>query len=218
MARSLPDCRPLLLLLIAGTLFAAPARITLDRETPIQFEGGAACFRGNFSEGTLESCDVILRQGTGTVIKAKNASAKRLSDGYEDGEWQFTGEVHIEFENAVIDSDSATVLFADNRLKEVHVRGSPARFSHQLKDATRRNQGRATAIDYDAASSILRLTGDAWYSDGRNEVNFAALTYNMNSGDFRAGRAADSDTPVRIIIRPEKRVPPPRTPDRSTSQ
>src|SRR5512139_2254620 len=222
MARSFPDLRLAAgLLLAAGAVCAAQETFTLDRQTPIQFEGGAACFRANFSAGTLESCDVTLRQGATTLIQANNATARRLSDGYEDGEWQFTNGVHIEFDDAVLDADSATVLFADNRLKEVHVKGAkdePARFSHQLKDAPRRNQGHAATIDYDAAGGLLRLAGGTWYSDGRNEVSTASLIYNMNDGSFSNATGPDESDRVRITIRPDKRVPPPRTPDRETSK
>jgi lipopolysaccharide transport protein LptA len=222
MARSFPDLRLAAgLLLAACAAYSAQAKLTLDNQTPIQFEGGPACFRANFGAGTLESCDVTLRQGTQALIKSKNATARRLSDGYEDGEWQFSNGVHIEFDDAVLDADSATVLFADNRLKEVHVKGAkgePARFSHQLKDAPRRNQGRAATIDYDAAGGMLRLAGGTWYSDGRNEVNTASLIYNMNDGSFSNATGPNESDKVRITIRPDKRVPPPRTPDRATSQ
>lgn len=223
MARSLPDLALAAgLMLAAGAAFAAQGKLTLDNQTPIVFEGGKACFRANFGAGTLESCDVVLRQGPGTVIQAKNAKATGLSStGLEDGEWQFSNGVHIEFDNAVLDADSARVVFADNRLKEVHVKGAsaePARFSHQVKDTPRRNQGRAATIDYDAAAATLRLAGGTWYSDGRNEVNTASLIYNMDDGSFSNATGPSESDRVRITIRPDKRVPPPRTPDRATSQ
>jgi lipopolysaccharide transport protein LptA len=223
MARSFPDL-PLAagLLLAAGAVFAAQGKLALDNRTPIVFEGGRACFRANLGAGTLESCDVVLRQGTGTLIQAKNAKARGLSSaGLEDGEWQFSDGVHIEFDNAVLDADSAMVVFADNRLKEVHVKGAsaePARFSHQVKDTPRRNQGRAATIDYDSAGATLRLAGGTWYSDGRNEVNTAALVYNLNDGSFSNVTGANESDRVILTIRPDKRVPPPRTPDRATSQ
>ncbi|MFO1502510.1 MAG: LptA/OstA family protein [Steroidobacteraceae bacterium] len=221
MARSFPELAFAAgLLLAAGTVFAAQGKLALDNRTPIEFEG--ACFRANFNAGTLESCDAVLRQGTQALIKAKNAKGRKLSEGYEDGEWQFSNGVHIEFDDAVLDADSATVVFAGNRLKEVHVKGTkaePARFSHQLKDAPRRNQGRAATIDYDSASAVLRLAGGTWYTDGRNEVNTASLIYNMNDGSFSNATGPNEGDRVRITIRPsDKRVPPPRTPDRATSQ
>jgi len=221
MARSFPDLRLAAgLLLAAGAAWAAQGKVTLDNRTPIEFEGG--CFKANLGAGTLESCDAVLRQGPRTLIRAKNASARGLSsEGLEDGQWQFSNGVHIEFEDAVLDADSATVVFADNRLKEVQVKGTPeapARFSHQVKDAPQRNQGRAATIDYEAASATLRLAGGTWYTDGRNEVNTASMLYNMNDGSFGNVAGPNEGDRVRITIRPDKRVPPPRTPDRSTSQ
>jgi lipopolysaccharide transport protein LptA len=203
-----------MLLTIASTLSAAPARVDIDKSTPIQFESGAGCTRGNFSTGTLDTCALTLRQGS-TLIRADKASAKRLSAGYEDGEWQLNSGVHIEFDDAILDADSATVLFANNRLKEVHVRGAdgkPARFSHQVKDASQRNQGRAATIDYDSKASVLRLAGDTWYSNGRNAIETAAFTYDLNDGSFFTNDA------IKGTVQPSKRVPPPRTPDRATSQ
>jgi hypothetical protein len=65
---------------------------------------------------------------------------------------------------------------------------------------------------------MLRLAGGTWYSDGRNEVNTASLIYNMNDGSFSNATGPNESDKVRITIRPDKRVPPPRTPDRATSQ
>jgi len=221
MARSFPDLALAAgLLLAAGAVCAAQGKLALDNETPIEFEG--ACFKANLGAGTLSSCDVILKQGTQSLIKAKNATARGLSENNKNGEWQFSDGVHIEFDNAVLDAETATVLFVNNRLKEVHVKGAaslPARFSHQLKDAPRRNQGRAATIDYDSANSLLRLAGGTWYTDGRNEVNTASLIYNMNDGSFSNAAGPNEGDRVRITIGAgDKRVPPPRTPDRATSQ
>lgn len=213
MARFFPD-RAIIAaaLLIAGGLSSLLAAVpALDKKTPIDFKGGEGCFRLNTNAGTLESCDVTLRQGPNTLITAKRASAKGLV-GNNNGEWDLTGSVHIEFDNAVLDADSATVTFADDRLQKVHVMGAPSRFSHQLKDTSRRNQGRAATIDYDAQSALLRLSGDTWYSDGTNTVETAAYTYNLNDSSI------STTNQVKATIQPNKRVPPPRTPDRATSQ
>jgi hypothetical protein len=61
---------------------------------------------------------------------------------------------------------------------------------------------------------LLRLSGDTWYSNDSNnvEVKTPAYTYNLNDSMVSA-----SDQ-VNVNIQPNKRVPPPRTPDRATSQ
>jgi lipopolysaccharide export system protein LptA len=92
------------------------------------------------------------------------------------------------------------------------VKGTPSRFSHQVKDSAQRSQGRAATIDYDAQADVLQLSGDTWYSSGRYVVETAALTYHLKDGSF------SSNESVKASIEQNKRVPPPRTPDRATSQ
>jgi len=213
MARFFPDRVVVAALLIAGALSPAfAASPTVDKKTPIDWkEGEKHCFRADFNAGTLTLCDVTLTQGSTTRITAEHASAKGLSDN-NNGEWLLTGTVHIEFNNVILDADSATVVFAQDRLQRVHVKGAPSRFSQQLKDPARRNQGRAATIDYDSQKDVLQLTGDTWYTDGRNVVETAAFTYNLNDGSIFSSER------VKGTIQPEKRVPAPRTPDRATSQ
>lgn len=199
------------MLSVVGALSPAfTATPAIDPRTPINLETGKNCFSANLNTGTLDACDITLRQGT-TMITAARASARNLTENY-NGQWDLTGKVHIEFNNAVLDADSATVNFASDRLQTVHVKGAPARFSHQVKDTPRRNQGRAATIDYDAQTALLQMAGDTWYSNGRDVLESAALTYHMNDG------MATSSESVKLTISPDKRVPPPRTPDRATSQ
>jgi len=188
-------------------------KATIDRKTPIEIKEGKGCFGANLTAGTLTACDVTLTQGPNTRITAEHAAAKGLADD-NNGEWKLTGKVHVEFDNAILDADSATAIFADDRLQKIHVKGTPSRFSHQLKDSARRNHGRAATIDYDAQTALLRLSGDTWYSNDSNnvEVKTPAYTYNLNDSIVSA-----SDQ-VNVNIQPNKRVPPPRTPDRATSQ
>lgn len=214
MARFFPDRGVAAALLwIAGALTPVlAASPTLDKKTPIDWaEGKKHCFHLDSKAGTITLCDVTLTQGATTRITADHASAKGLSDN-NNGEWLLTGSVHIEFDNVILDADSATVVFAQDRLQKVHVKGAPSRFSQQLKDPSRRNQGRAATIDYDSQKDVLQLMGDTWYTDGRNVVETAAFTYNLNDGSIFSSER------VKGTIQPEKRVPAPRTPDRASSQ
>ena len=54
--------------------------------------------------------------------------------------------------------------------------------------------------------------GDTWYSNGTYVFETAALTYNLKDGSF------SSNEGVKGVFQPNKRVPPPRTPDRTSSQ
>jgi lipopolysaccharide transport protein LptA len=168
--------------------------------------------------GTLHARNVILRQAPSTLISAAETSARGLAESYENSHWEFKGSVHIEYEGTILDADAATVTFADNHIRRIHVTGSPARFSHQPKKSERRNEGRAGTIDYDAAKVQVRLAGGTWYSDGRNEVRTAVLVYNTTDGSFTTQDGSGESDRVSMTIRPGTRVPPPRTPERETAQ
>jgi lipopolysaccharide export system protein LptA len=49
----------------------------------------------------------------------------------------------------------------------------------------------------------VRLSGEAWYSDGRNEVKTAAILYNMKDRSFQTERGESEDNRVRMTIRPD---------------
>jgi lipopolysaccharide transport protein LptA len=206
--------RKAIALLAAMGLFAAASAAEAP-QADIDVEGSNP--RVNLNVGTLLMNDVTVRQGPGTLIRAKSTSARGLAEGYDNSQWEFKDDVHIEFDGAILDANSAVVQFAENRVRSIVVTGAPAHFSHQLEKSTQRNQGRAGTIEYDARTGQVRFAGGTWYSDGRNEVTTASLVYNVKDGSFfNEGDSADSGR-VRLTIRPGKRVPPPRTPDRASA-
>ena len=222
MPSTLPDCRrgTLLLtglLLCLQPVLAAKVEPRIDKETPLEIDGTNV--QHNLNTGTLRARDVTITQGPGTTIRAAVANGRGLKNGYDNSTWELSGAIHIEFDNLVLDADTATVVFNDQRIATVRVQGKPARFTHQQKEA-RRNEGRASTIDYEARTGNLRLAGSTWLFDGRNEVQSNTLLYNLNDGVISNDRKSDDSGPVKIIIRPGKppTVPTPRTPDRSTAQ
>lgn len=205
MARSYPDRRwrvPFLALALVALGAAAAER---DLRGNIELEGSNLVT--NLEAGTFSLDDVRLRQGEGTTIRASRTSATGVAGDYENSRWRFEGDVHIEFEGATLDADSATAVFAGGRLSTIEVTGGPARFTHPLKNETRRNQGRAASIQYTAATGAVRFSGNAWYSDGRNELTTDTLTYNLNDRvltNERAGGGEPGQGRVRMTIRPGK--------------
>jgi lipopolysaccharide transport protein LptA len=221
MSPSIPDRRrrgPLLALATAGALclLAATAGAAEPAE-PIKVDGTDQVL--NFTAGTLSLRDVVLRQGKTTLISAAETSAEGISQNSANSRWNLKGKVHVEFRGAILDADTAVAEFADGRIKSIRMVGAPTRFSHALKSDAQRNQGRATSVTYDAATSMLRFTGDVWYSDGRNEARTESATYNLDDGEMRTLNSQGGDKGrVQMTIRPDKRVPPPRTPERGTAQ
>jgi lipopolysaccharide transport protein LptA len=222
MPSTLPDRRRSTLLIASLLLclqpvLAAKVEPRIDKETPLEIAG--TNMQHNLNTGTLRARDVTITQGPETTIRAAVANGRGLKNGFDNSSWELSGAIHIEFDDLVLEADAATVVFSEQRIATVHVQGKPARFTHQQKDA-RKNEGRASTIDYEQRTGNLRLAGNTWLFDGRNEVQSSALLYNLNDGVISNDRKSGDSGPVKIIIRPGKppTIPTPRTPDRSTAQ
>jgi lipopolysaccharide export system protein LptA len=56
-----------------------------------------------------------------TLLQASKADASGLDAGIGNTTWKLTGKVHLEFDGAVFDSDTATIVLVDGRLGSVNV-------------------------------------------------------------------------------------------------
>jgi lipopolysaccharide transport protein LptA len=168
--------------------------------------------KGNINAGTQSMDDFVLKQGS-NLINAKKSSGSGLADGRANSTWDLKGEVHIEFDGAVLDADAATVKFVDSRIRTIHVNGAPARFSQPLKTGDRVVKGRAAIIDYDAATSLVQFSGGTQFDYVGNQITTDKLTYNMNDSSI-----SPSQNRSQGIIQPGARVPAPKVPDRKTAQ
>ena len=210
MAASLPDRLLLPLPALALLLLAAPWH-RLPAAEPAALPAPAIdvvsdSFHIDYQSNTLRLPNVEIRQGD-MLIRASEAVARGVELSFANSQWEFRGAVHIEFAGGDLDADRATAEFAGNRLQLARVTGAPARFSHQIKDAASRSQGRADTIEYDVPKGRIRLAGKAWYSDGRNEVVTHALVYSLINRSVENERGEGEDSRVRLTIRPDTPAP-----------
>jgi lipopolysaccharide export system protein LptA len=172
------------------------------------------------ADGSLRIEDAILSHpDSDTRVTANLALLVETQGSGGVYELELTGAVHIETAGAVLDSTSAVLVFRNQQLVSVQVRGAAAtqaQFSHQLEGSTRRINGRADAIDYDATSGKLRFSGDTAYAyaDGSASATLDSLTYDINTGVVVGERGSG----VFQLNRARDRVPPPRTPDPESAQ
>lgn len=196
------------LLAACALLCLAPAHAAGAGRGTILVEGNN--LKLNINDGTQSLDNVTLRQGT-TLIRAKHTVGRE--DGADDSTWDLNGEVHIEFNGAVLDAGSAKVKFVNDRIRTIHVQGAPARFSHPLKTAGRVVRGRAGVIDYDAVTGKVQFSGNTQYEDGRNQLTTDALTYDINDSSVSTSEGRSQGT-----FQPGNNVPVPRAPERKTAQ
>jgi lipopolysaccharide transport protein LptA len=185
-------------LLTARTL-AAPALPLpdLDAQTrlPINLEAASSQFDGRNNQISFE--DVRITQGP-LAVRADNGSAARLD--FENSRWRFTGAVVLDNQGARIECDDAELLFQGHELRSAVFRGTPVRF-RQERPAAAPTEGRAGVIEYDVASASLRLSQQAWVSDGANEVSGESMAYDL-ARRYVTADAGDEGGAVRMKIRP----------------
>jgi lipopolysaccharide transport protein LptA len=170
------------------------------RELPVTVEAHSTDF--DYRSNVLVFNDVTIIQGA-TRITAERAEASGLD--FEDSGWEFSGSVHITMSDGGLASDTARVRFAGGEIQSASVSGAPATFE-QHRDA-RLAQGRAQRIDYDLGRGTVELAGDAWLSDGRNEITGATLVYSTES------QRVISREQVTITIKPREQPDAPKNPE-----
>lgn len=204
MAASTPSLTLAALLLAAvAPVHAATPRAVL----PISVEAESSDF--DYKNGVLVFIRVVITQGDARV-EADRATASGLD--FESSRWRLEGNVRIKAEGGSLSSDLATVSFENNEISVAQVVGAPASFAQQRGD--RSAEGRARQIDYDLASGRVRLSGDAWLSDGNNQITGSTLVYSMREERVVAEAGEQGGQPVRITINPK--APPGQEPNKKT--
>jgi lipopolysaccharide transport protein LptA len=173
-------------------------------QEPISVE--AASWAGDYKSNSFVLNQVVITQGT-TRLQADRAHASGLSSGVDFGNsrWTFDGNVRIDGEQqGKLRSDEAVVEFHDNRIARATVTGKPATFEQQRANSDQVARGRANEIVWDVVGGTVRLTDDAWLSDGQREISAPVLVYNIREQRVEAsGAGATSGGRVHILITPE---------------
>ena len=102
--------------------------------------------------------------------------------------------MRIRTSDANLASESARVRFSGGQIQSASVTGAPANFEQKRDEQLA--QGRARRIDYDLGRGTVELAGEAWLSDGRNEIESTTLVYST------ANQRVISREPVTFTIQP----------------
>ncbi len=171
-----------------------------NSQMPINLEAASSDF--DYKNNSLRFSRVKITQG-GLEVTAAKAIATGLD--FQDAEWRLQGEVRIRVPGGCLRSDDARVQFRDNAIVRATIRGSPAAFEQRLRSGNQVARGRAGAIDYNVTESTVRLTGDAWLSDGQNEIRGNTLVYDIGRERVQANPDEKDPGGVRITINPPKK-------------
>ncbi|HET9330562.1 MAG TPA: lipopolysaccharide transport periplasmic protein LptA, partial [Steroidobacteraceae bacterium] len=158
----------------------------------------AASSQVDYKSNTVDFRQVVISQ-CNTRVQADHAHATGLN--FTNSRWTFDGNVHIEAEErGTLRSDEAVVEFKDNRITRATVTGKPAEFEQKRADSGQPARGHADEIVYDVTNGTVRLSNDAWLTNGQTEVSGSLLVYNIRGQSLQAGAQTGSGERVHIKI------------------
>jgi lipopolysaccharide transport protein LptA len=176
---------------------ARAADVQLDESQPIQLDARSSDF--DYKSSTLVFKSVRISQGR-LWIEADSATANGLN--FDSSVWQFTGHVRVGLIDGTLESADARITFKSNQVDVADITGSPAMFEQKRPNGVA--HGRASHIEYRPTLGTVRLTGDAWLSDGTNEISGATLVYDLVNQRVIANPDDQGDQRVRLTIQPKK--------------
>lgn len=183
--------------LLAGAGIAAAQEY--DRTAPINLEAASSDF--DYKNNTLVFRNVKVTQGPLTV-EAREAHATGLN--FDNSKWDLKGDIRITVPDGKLAADSAIVLFRNNNILNAVVHGAPATFEQVLKETKQLAKGRADTIEYDVQQSTVSLSGQAWLTDGQNEIRGETLVYDIGRQRVAANPGRSEPGGVHITINPKE--------------
>jgi lipopolysaccharide export system protein LptA len=192
-------------ILLLGCAWALPV-FGAPKPAPLPIDFTAQSSEIDYKNSFTSFRKVQITQGN-LSITADAGQVKGTGVNFQDNHWIFRGAVKITVEQGVLNSDEAQVFFSNNQLTRATASGKPATFEQRIVKADKTVNGHAASIDYDASRGMVHLTGDAFLSDGQNEIRDQALKYNISAQSLIADPSEQQGQRVHIIITP----PPPKS-------
>lgn len=132
-------------------------------------------------------------------IEADVATASGLD--FAASEWEFSGNVRIAIESAVIAAERAVFSFDSHQLVVGELLGDPVTFEDTQPQREERVRGTSSRVHYDNVAGTVRMEGDAALVVGPNEIRGCDLIYDLTQEQVASG-TSDCGEPFRILIVP----------------
>jgi len=191
-------------ILAALALFALTSQVNAAennmREQKISLD--AASTEVDYKKNTVVFKDIVISQGD-IKVEANHAEAEATGLNFKTGKWTFSGDVRIHVEKrGNLHSDLAVLDFKDSQIVKATITGKPAEFEQQRSASDQMARGHAGQIIYQPIEGVVRLSDNAWLSDGRNEIEGPLLVYNIRQEHVEAVAQPGNDDRVHITIVP----------------
>lgn len=134
--------------------------------------------------------------------KPLEVSANSTDGTLGDGVTTLRGNVDIRQGTLRITADEAEVKKVDGRVGSVTFRGQPAFLEQEIEEQGL-VQARANVIDYQVASGIVTLTGNADVKHPQYQISGELLTYDLNIQHFQGSSDENGNGRIHILLDPE---------------
>jgi len=175
----------------------------IEESEPPTISYDASFMDTDFKTQVMHLRDVTITYGKMTV-KADRALA--TARDFKNSRWTFAGNVRINADpRGNLRSDEAVVEFEDNQLKRATATGAPAEFDQKRTDSDAIARGHANQIVYEVAAGTVRLSNDAWITDGRNDdIRGPVIVYNLREEHVEATTSPGTESRVHVTIAPNE--------------
>lgn len=119
-----------------------------------------------------------------------------------DGVTTLRGNVEIRQGTLHITADEAEVSKIDGRVSSVTFRGKPAFLEQEIEEQGL-VQATANVIDYQVASGLVMLTGNADVKHPQYRISGELLTYDLNIQHFQGSSDENGNGRIHILLDPE---------------
>ena len=175
----------------------------IEQPGPPTISYDASFMDTDFKTQVMHLKDVTITYGKMTVRADRALATAR---DFKNSRWTFAGNVRINADpRGNLRSDEAVVEFEDNQLKRATATGAPAEFDQKRTDSDVVARGHANQIVYEVAAGTVRLSNDAWITDGRNsDIRGPVIVYNLLEEHVEATTSPGTDTRVHVTIAPNE--------------
>jgi len=129
-------------------------------------------------------------------------SANSTDGTLGDGVTTLRGNVDIRQGTLRITADEAEVKKVDGKVSSVTFRGQPAFLQQEIEEQGL-VQATANTIDYQVASGLVTLAGNADVKHPQYQISGELLTYDLNVQHFQGSSGEDGNGRIHILLDPE---------------
>ena len=133
--------------------------------------------------------------------KSLEVSANSTDGTLGDGVTTLRGNVDIRQGTLRITADEAEVKKTDGKVSSVTFRGKPAHLEQEIEEQGL-VQAAANTIDYQVASGIVTLSGNADVKHPQYQISGELLTYDLNIQHFQGSSDEHGNGRIHILLDP----------------